>query len=139
MCLQCYSIINVLWLFSRLRLSTSACFQPGLVRRPAAASHLLDQEHTAPTNPTTGFFCKQPATRLYRQVAFAPSRYLPAAWSYALACFPKYLLRPANSRGLSGDEGIRTPGLRLAKAALSQLSYIPRRLCGPGGPFRDRT
>ena len=25
----------------------------------------------------------------------------------------------------SGDEGIRTPGLRLAKAALSQLSYIP--------------
>ena len=29
---------------------------------------------------------------------------------------------------LSGDEGIRTPGLRLAKAALSQLSYIPRNL-----------
>jgi hypothetical protein len=27
---------------------------------------------------------------------------------------------------LSGDEGIRTPGLRRAKAALSQLSYIPR-------------
>ena len=26
---------------------------------------------------------------------------------------------------LSGDEGARTPGLRLAKAALSQLSYIP--------------
>ena len=26
---------------------------------------------------------------------------------------------------LSGDEGIRTPDLRLAKAALSQLSYIP--------------
>ena len=25
----------------------------------------------------------------------------------------------------SGDEGARTPGLRLAKAALSQLSYIP--------------
>ena len=25
-----------------------------------------------------------------------------------------------------GDEGVRTPGLRLAKAALSQLSYIPR-------------
>lgn len=28
-----------------------------------------------------------------------------------------------------GDEGIRTPGLCLAKAALSQLSYIPRRAC----------
>ena len=25
-----------------------------------------------------------------------------------------------------GDEGTRTPGLRLAKAALSQLSYIPK-------------
>ena len=42
-------------------------------------------------------------------------------------------------QGLSGDEGIRTPGLRLAKAALSQLSYIPRLSFGPGGPFRDRT
>ena len=31
-----------------------------------------------------------------------------------------------NPQLLSGDEGIRTPGLRLAKAALSQLSYIPR-------------
>ncbi len=28
-------------------------------------------------------------------------------------------------RSPGGDEGIRTPGLRLAKAALSQLSYIP--------------
>jgi hypothetical protein len=25
-----------------------------------------------------------------------------------------------------GDEGTRTPGFRLAKAALSQLSYIPK-------------
>ncbi len=31
----------------------------------------------------------------------------------------------------SGDEGARTPGLRLAKAALSQLSYIPNYLSGP--------
>ena len=29
---------------------------------------------------------------------------------------------------LSGDEGIRTPGLRRAKAALSHLSYIPVQL-----------
>ena len=28
-------------------------------------------------------------------------------------------------QSLSGDEGIRTPDLRRAKAALSQLSYIP--------------
>ena len=32
---------------------------------------------------------------------------------------------------LSGDEGARTPDIRLAKAALSELSYIP-----VGGPFR---
>ena len=44
---------------------------------------------------------------------------------------------------LSGDEGIRTPDLRRAKAALSQLSYIPVpgafTLQEPGGPFRART
>ena len=36
-----------------------------------------------------------------------------------------------------GDEGIRTPGLRLAKAALSQLSYIP--VFGGSGPDWIRT
>ena len=30
-----------------------------------------------------------------------------------------------SSFDLSGDEGARTPDIRLAKAALSQLSYIP--------------
>jgi hypothetical protein len=30
-----------------------------------------------------------------------------------------------NDAPLSGDEGARTPDIRLAKAALSQLSYIP--------------
>ena len=34
---------------------------------------------------------------------------------------------------LSGDEGIRTPDLRRAKAALSQLSYIPGLLVGLSG------
>jgi hypothetical protein len=29
---------------------------------------------------------------------------------------------------LGGDEGDRTPGLGIANAALSQLSYIPKRL-----------
>ena len=33
---------------------------------------------------------------------------------------------------LSGDEGARTPGLRLAKAALSQLSYIPKTILVSG-------
>ena len=36
--------------------------------------------------------------------------------------------RPGVGEG-GGDGGIRTPGLRIANAALSQLSYIP----GPGG------
>ena len=37
---------------------------------------------------------------------------------------------------LSGDEGIRTPDLRRAKAALSQLSYIPK-LTGSRWAFQD--
>ena len=41
--------------------------------------------------------------------------------------FAKFLSFPLLlDLSLSGDEGTRTPGLRLAKAALSQLSYIPR-------------
>ncbi len=35
-----------------------------------------------------------------------------------------FLARPPTGPG--GDEGARTPDIRLAKAALSQLSYIPR-------------
>ena len=38
--------------------------------------------------------------------------------------------------GVGGDEGIRTPGLRLAKAALSQLSYIPRKVWWAFHPMR---
>jgi hypothetical protein len=37
-----------------------------------------------------------------------------------------------------GDEGTRTPDPRLAKAVLSQLSYIPR-FPWTGGPERTRT
>ena len=46
---------------------------------------------------------------------------------------------------ICGDEGTRTPDFRLAKAALSQLSYIPRwlgdvaMLPGLGGPEWTRT
>ena len=39
---------------------------------------------------------------------------------------------------LSGDEGIRTPGLRRARAALSHLSYIPG-ISGDSGPDWIRT
>ena len=38
--------------------------------------------------------------------------------------------------GSGGDEGIRTPDIRLAKAALSQLSYIPI-TSGPLWAFQD--
>jgi hypothetical protein len=57
--------------------------------------------------------------------------------------------RLAATRKFFGDDRDRTGGLRLAKAALSQLSYIPL-IVGPlraqhaihvifGGPFWDRT
>ncbi len=63
------------------------------------------------------------------------------------------LLSRLYSNRVGGDEGIRTPGLRLAKAALSQLSYIPRKVWWAfhptgvsglpeflvGGPSRIRT
>ena len=42
---------------------------------------------------------------------------------------PIFALSPVTSLSYSiasGDEGTRTPDFRLAKAALSQLSYIPR-------------
>ena len=70
--------------------------------------------------------------------------------SYPIVCcsYPGSILT-----GVGGDEGIRTPGLRLAKAALSQLSYIPRKVWWAfhptgvsglpeflvGGPSRIRT
>ncbi len=43
------------------------------------------------------------------------------------------LTRLSYTSGSGGDDGIRTHGLRRAKAALSQLSYIPKsyRSSGP--------
>ena len=38
-----------------------------------------------------------------------------------------------------GDDGTRTRGIRLAKAALSQLSYIPRICTAGSGPDWIRT
>ena len=48
-----------------------------------------------------------------------------------------FVLPALLNRSRSGDEGTRTPGLRLAKAALSQLSYIP--VSGGSGPDWIRT
>jgi hypothetical protein len=47
-----------------------------------------------------------------------------------------HYIRPSTGRASGGAEGIRTPDLRLAKAALSQLSYGPVRR---GGPAWNRT
>ena len=41
-------------------------------------------------------------------------------------CIEEYIAaEPRCQEDSSGDEGTRTPDLRLAKAPLSQLSYIP--------------
>jgi hypothetical protein len=46
----------------------------------------------------------------------------------------------SNKCAACGDEGIRTPDLRRARAALSQLSYIPDvNVLTRCGPFRART
>jgi hypothetical protein len=42
------------------------------------------------------------------------------------ASFVSSLNNSLQFQSLSGDEGTRTPDFRLAKAALSQLSYIPK-------------
>ena len=55
------------------------------------------------------------ATRLFR--CYDLHRYYANAFSSSL--------HPVEPRLHNGDEEARTPGLRRAKAALSQLSYIP--------------
>ena len=70
-----------------------------------------------------------------------PGRHLLPAISPSLlsALFVSFqsllLLRSLTRRAASGDEGTRTPDFRLAKAALSHLSYIP----ATSGPDRIRT
>ena len=61
---------------------------------------------------------------MYRVTLFDP---LSRCLSYDVYCQTALLLVMSVSPLFpSGDEGARTPGLRLAKAALSQLSYIPK-------------
>jgi hypothetical protein len=54
--------------------------------------------------------------------------------NFAIPKFSDPLSTPG-SRNPGGDEGIRTPDLRRAKAALSQLSYIPGYCSTPGQPL----
>ena len=61
----------------------------------------------------------------------------PLHWLLSAHALQKLILFLAYSL-LSGDEGIRTPGLRRARAALSHLSYIPG-ISGDSGPDWIRT
>jgi hypothetical protein len=54
---------------------------------------------------------------------FCPSRLVLLAMTYPLVAILLHPLAPVNPS--LGDRGTRTPALRLAKAPLSQLSYIP--------------
>ena len=69
------------------------------------------------------YFSKRQFDPTHRRVAINRTD-LPiyVTWSRFLP-----LTAPITFLKLSGDEGIRTPDLRRAKAALSQLSYIPDR------------
>ena len=72
-------------------------------------------------------FLTHTATRARRQVAVTdPVRFrsLPSICCCALQILLLSFL-PASTFTSGGDEGTRTPGPRLAKAMLSQLSYIP--------------
>ncbi len=61
----------------------------------------------------------------------------PPSLYFANACSSR---RTRRASRLNGDEEARTPDLRRAKAALSQLSYIPGHFVQPqGGPGWTRT
>ena len=61
-----------------------------------------------------------------RRPGTSPGRYFPNDYAFLFRLSGRSYPNTLTFRScLSGDEGIRTPGLRRAKAALSQLSYIP--------------
>ena len=79
------------------------------------------ERHSARFNPIR--FSKRQVDPAHRRVTkpCGSATYLVMFWSRFLTLTSPSFLEP------SGDEGIRTPDLRRAKAALSQLSYIPER------------
>ncbi len=110
------------------------CFRTGWPVQ--IASHHTGQEQSALAKPSI-YFLRQRAARLtagpqnFRNGSGIA--YVIQITSFKL--FKRYILYFGP---LSGDEGIRTPDLRRAKAALSQLSYIPG-TSRVSGPFRTRT
>jgi hypothetical protein len=97
------------------------CSQRLVDRRPL--SLISHQEHPSPFN-----FALSLTRTAARQSAGPLSlpRVTCLCFGYPDPLFLTKLTRLFVSPVLSGDEGIRTPGLRRAKAALSHLSYIPK-------------
>ena len=73
--------------------------------------------------PSTSSFVKTHGDPAYRRAVLALRGV--ACFFVRLAAVYYFALTLHLTCLVSGDEGIRTPGLRRAKAALSQLSYIP--------------
>ncbi len=107
---------------------------PLAVDRREATLIRLDQEHPSIVNLALSLH------NATRQIA-GPLR-SDACQSLSLAKLPRVFFRQSVflsnlvftsiQPAASGDEGTRTPDIRLAKAALSHLSYIPRTERGSG-------
>ena len=95
--------------------------------------HHIGQEHQAQANSI--LMSRQNATRLTAGSLRSTLRCCQFNLQLLRSSFVSNL--SIRSTVLSGDEGIRTPGLRLAKAALSQLSYIPRKNLGGATSFEE--
>ena len=117
------------------------------VRRAAQAEHGMSHERAMRlAAPVNSMACSPSeicvSVNLLRRCAFGHSLITPRE-----SLLASFLVRCASPRGLriaaprwaaGGAEGIRTPDLRRAKAALSQLSYGPGSLRA-GGPAWNRT
>ena len=83
-----------------------------------------------------------PTTRQEIGIVLWLTEVLRYSFVKVLGLFPRLHDRSVAGRAC-GDEGARTPDPRLAKAVLSQLSYIPtsvnEAMPGSGGPLWTRT
>jgi hypothetical protein len=98
----------------------------GVDRREASLILVFNQGRLSPFN--VFWFCSDKAARLIagplKSLAIVPAyrviRLQIISSNLVLySCLRRFVSQPG------GDEGTRTPDIRLAKAALSQLSYIP--------------
>jgi hypothetical protein len=83
----------------------------------------LDQGHPSPFNHSTVFLDKATRQTAGSLISLA---ILPILYSGSQVNRQAFFFSLYSNSQPGGDEGTRTPDFRLAKAALSQLSYIPR-------------